>query len=118
MKGRKESMKNYRSVSLTSIPGKVTKQVIPETISRHTKEKRVIRSSQQGFIKGKSHLTNLINFYNDMPSLMDEGRAVDIVFLDFSETFDNILHKIPIKKYRLDGQISEADKKLAECSGP
>jgi len=53
-----------------------------------------------------------------MPSLMDEGRAVDIVFLDFSETFDNILHKIPIKKYGLDGQISEADKKLAECSGP
>lgn len=26
-------------------------------------------------------MTNLVCFYNKMPNLMDEGRAVDIVFL-------------------------------------
>lgn len=27
-------------------------------------------------------MTNLVSFYNKMPNLMDEGRAVDILFLD------------------------------------
>jgi len=54
------------------------KQLIVETISRHT-DKKIIRSIQYGFTKGRSCLTNLINFYDEMTGLVDEGRAVDIV---------------------------------------
>jgi len=47
----------------TSIPGKVMEQLFLETISRHTKDKKIIRSSQHGcFTRGKSCLINLINF--------------------------------------------------------
>jgi len=49
-----------------------------EVINKHVEEKKVIRSSQHGFTKGKSCLTNLIAFYNDMTSWVDEGRAVDV----------------------------------------
>jgi len=42
------------------IPWKAMEQSVLETVSRHTKDKKVIRISQHGFTKGKSCLTNLI----------------------------------------------------------
>ncbi|GAB0204823.1 mitochondrial enolase superfamily member 1 [Grus japonensis] len=81
-KGKKEDPGNYRPVSLTSIPGKVMEQLILDVISRHVEEKKVIGGGgQHGFTKGKSCLTHLIAFYDDMTGWVDEGRAVDVVCL-------------------------------------
>lgn len=60
MKDRKEDPGNCRLVSFTSIPGKVRNLLILETISRYMKDKKVIRSRQHSFTKGKSCLTNLL----------------------------------------------------------
>ncbi|KAJ7402755.1 hypothetical protein BTVI_83626 [Pitangus sulphuratus] len=94
--GKKEDLENYWIVSLTSILGKVIKQVILEVMNKHIKGKKVIRSSQHGFTKGKSRLTNLIAFYDDMAGWVDEGRALDVVCPDFSKAFDTISHNILI----------------------
>jgi len=42
-----------------------------DVISKQAEEKKVIRSSQHGFTKGISCLTNLIAFYGGMPDWVD-----------------------------------------------
>ncbi|GAB0205365.1 mitochondrial enolase superfamily member 1 [Grus japonensis] len=100
--GKKEDPGNYRPLSLTSITGKVMEQHILGVINKHV-EKRVIGGCQHGFTKGKSCLTNLIAFYDGMTGWVDERRAVDVVYLDFSKAFDTISHNILISKLRKRG---------------
>jgi len=73
-KGKKEDPGNHRPGSLTSIPGKVMEQRILDVIVKQVEEKKFIRSSQHGFTKGKSCLTNLIAFCVGMTSWIDERR--------------------------------------------
>ena len=95
---------NYRTISFTSIPGKVMEQLILGAVSRHIKDKRVIRGSQRGFIKGKSCLTNLTAFSDVITGWVGGGRAMDVVCLDFSKAFDTIFHTILVMKTRKRGE--------------
>jgi len=70
------------------------------------KDNEGIRPSQHGFMKGRSCLINLISFYDKATCLVDEGKAADVVYLDFSKAFDTVPHSIHPEKlagHGLDG---------------
>ncbi|KAJ7416925.1 RNA-directed DNA polymerase from mobile element jockey-like protein [Willisornis vidua] len=97
---KSEDEENYWSVGLIFIPGKVMKQLILETNSKHMEDKKVIRSSQHRLIKGKSCLTNLIAFSEGTNGWIDEEKAVNIAYLSFREVFPTVSHIILISKLR------------------
>ena len=69
------------------MPGKVTEQVILGVTDKHLRDKAVIGHSQHRFTRGKPCLTNFISFYEKVTHGVDQGKPVDVGFLDFSKLF-------------------------------
>ena len=64
----------------------------------HLEEHNLLRQSQHGFMAGKSTLSNLLEYLDELTKLVDQGHSVDIVYLDFAKTFDKVPHTRLIKK--------------------
>ena len=63
---------------------------------------------QHGFLKGKSCVTQLLEFLEDITDMRDRGETIDIIYLDFCKAFDKVPHKRLMKKlynYGIRGNI-------------
>ena len=97
-KGSKSTPGNYRPVSLTCVLCKVMESLIRDGIVDHLERHILLRSSQHGFMSGKSTLTNLLEYLEDLTKLIDQGHSVDIVYLDFAKAFDKVPHRRLLRK--------------------
>ena len=80
-KGSRSKSENYRPVSLTSVICKLLERLIKDHLVDFLVNNNLINTSQQGFLKARSCLTNILCFLEDVTKWVDEG-SVDIIYLD------------------------------------
>ena len=71
-----------------------------ETINivKHLKDNKLFKDSQHGFVQGRSCLTNLLEFLENVAKIVNEGHPIDVLYLDFSKAFDKVPHSRLLKK--------------------
>jgi hypothetical protein len=102
-KGAKMDPGDYRPVSLTSISCQLMEGIVKDDIVAHLEKYKLIRSSQHGFIRGKSCTSNLLSFFEDVTKEADKGESIDIIYLDFAKAFDKVPTARLMKKLKAHG---------------
>ena len=98
-KGKSRAVpKNYRPVALTSHLIKVFEKVIRKQIVEFMTEYMLFNKSQHGFRGGRSCLSQLLEHFDKITSLLEKGYGVDVIYLDFAKAFDKLDHYITLCK--------------------
>ena len=92
-KGKRSQACNYRPISLTSQICKLFESIIKDEATIHLTKHQLINKTQHGFMSGRSCLTNLLEFLEDVTKVVDDGHPVDVIYLDFQKAFDKVPHK-------------------------
>ena len=92
---------NYRPVSLTSHIGKLMEK---NHKGRNHEPSRslydlLLHDTQHGCMRGRSCLTNLLKYMEGVTRILDEGKNVNVTYLDFAKAFDKARH------HRLIGKV-------------
>ena len=96
--GSKFVPRNYRPVSVTSSPCKVTERLVVDHILDYLDQHRLLSNKQFGFRRGRSTEDQLLLTYGKIATEVDRGMAVDVAYLDFSTAFDILSHRVLIAK--------------------
>ena len=99
-KGDRNQPSNYRPISLTSIVGKLMESIMVDKVTSYLESNLLLRSSQHGFRRQRSCLTNLVEFFHFVFSEHDREKAVDVIYLDLKKAFDKVPHRRLLKKVR------------------
>ena len=96
--GSRQLAKNYRPVALTSHLIKVFEKVIRKHLVRFIEANELMNPNQHGFRSGRSCLSQLLQHFDQIIRLLEEGKNVDVVYLDFGKAFDKLDFKITLQK--------------------
>jgi hypothetical protein len=101
--GDPNSVKNYRPVSLTSVPCKMMGRIVRRRICEYLMNSGLFNAAQHGFIKRRSCSSNLLLTLDRITEALDEGKQVDVSYLDFQKAFNSVNHRFPIHKLKAYG---------------
>eukprot|EP00061_Rhincodon_typus_P008100 g30423.t1 len=87
-KGATQETGNYRPVSLTSTVDKISKFIMNDEIAEYLEVHDKTGLSHHSFVKGRSCLTNLLEFFEDVTSKLDKAEPVDVIY--FKKAFDKV----------------------------
>ena len=102
-KGSRNKSENYRPVSLTSVICTLLERLIKDHMVDFLVKHKLLNSSQHGFLKARSCLTNMLCFLEEITKWIDVGSPVDIIYLDFQKAFDKVPHQRLLLKLKAHG---------------
>ena len=106
-KGAKDSVENYRPISLTSLVMKIFEKVIRDELLAKCESK--LNEFQHGFLPSKSCTTQMIPFADSLSISLNDRVRCDVVYFDFSKAFDSVNHDIILWKlkhqFKIDGRL-------------
>lgn len=91
-KGLKSNPDNYRPISLSSVFCRVLENIIHKHITLHLSINKVTSSSQHGFEKLRSTITQQHLVVDMIAENINNKVQTDMVLLDFSKAFDKVSH--------------------------
>ena len=106
-KGSRNKPENYRPVSLTSVVCKLLEILIRDHIAEFHVKHKLINTTQHGFLKARSCLTNLLCFLEEITQWVDDGSPVDVVYLDFQKAFDKVPHQRLLLNLKAHGIVND-----------
>ena len=101
--GSRCDVKNYRPITLTSHLIKIFERIIAKNLVNYMEETNLFNPRQHGFRASRSCLSQLLEHYQEVLSMMETGCAADVIYLDFAKAFDKVDHGILLRKLRAMG---------------
>lgn len=98
-KGKKDVLGNYRPVGSMPVVEKVLEKFINSQTKKYLDENNIIPEFQHGFQTGRSTMTLLQEFSDQINTALDERKCVVVLLLDLSFAFDSINHEYLIRKF-------------------
>ena len=100
-KDDKQCLKNYCSISLLPICGKIFENLIFNEMFNFFLENELISPNQSGFKPGDSRINQILAIIHEICKSLDDGFEVRGVFLDTSKAFDKLWHEVLIFKFAI-----------------
>ena len=102
-KNEKNSINNYRPISLLPVFGKLLERVIFDSLYSYIFKNKLITDKQSGYRYKDSTVKQLLSITHDIFKAFDSGHEVRAVFLDISRAFDRVWHDGLIYKLKMKG---------------
>ena len=104
-KNDKQSIKNYRPISLLPICGKLFEKIVFNNLYNYLNANNLITKKQSGFRPGDSTTNQLLYLVNEIHEAFENPKSLEVraVFLDISKAFDKVWHEGLIFKLMQNG---------------
>ncbi|CAH1975592.1 unnamed protein product, partial [Acanthoscelides obtectus] len=99
--GSRNDVSNFRPISILCNFSKALEILIYNRLYHHVSRKICVQ--QHGFMKGRSTVSNLMNFTQTIAENIDRGLQTDVVYTDFSKAFDRVDHRMLLHKLKSHG---------------
>ena len=104
-KGDKQSIVNYRPISLLPIYGKIFEKIIFNNLYSYFNVNNLLTINQSGFRPGDSTTNQLLFLVDEIHQAFEDPKSLEVraVFLDISKAFDKVWHDGLIFKSKQNG---------------